>query len=221
MGVNMIQTALILEDILEVNAWMKQMLLETFAGIRIQQVYSVKEAKQSLLSQHYDLVLIDLSLPDGKGREVIDWLAQHSANTLSVVVTIFEDDQYLFEAICHGAKGYLLKDLEPTVFQQHLKNLIAGIHAFSPSMTQKLLNYVKTHEQLNQQKQQAIQSLTLTNREKQVLVYIAKGYQVAEIAYELKLSSHTISGYIKTIYQKLHISSRAEAALLAQQYGLI
>ena len=221
MGVNMIQTALILEDIVEVNAWMKQMLLETFAGIRIQQVYSVKEAKQSLLSQHYDLVLIDLSLPDGKGTEVIDWLAQHSANTLSVVVTIFEDDQYLFEAICHGAKGYLLKDLEPTLFQQHLKNLIAGIHAFSPSMTQKLLNYVKTHEQLNQQKQQAIQSLTLTNREKQVLVYIAKGYQVAEIAYELKLSSHTIRGYIKTIYQKLHISSRAEAALLAQQYGLI
>ena len=221
MGVNMIQTALILEDILEVNAWMKQMLLETFAGIRIQQVYSVKEAKQSLLSQHYDLVLIDLSLPDGKGTEVIDWLAQHSANTLSVVVTIFEDDQYLFEAICHGAKGYLLKDLEPTIFQQHLKNLIAGIHAFSPSMTQKLLNYVKTHEQLNQQKQQAIQSLTLTTREKQVLVYIAKGYQVAEIAYELKLSDHTINGYIKTIYQKLHISSRAEAALLAQQYGLI
>ena len=217
----MIRTALILEDIQEVNAWIKQMLLETFAGIRIQQVYSVKEAKQSLLSQHYDLVLIDLSLPDGKGTEVIDWLAQHSANTLSVVVTIFEDDQYLFEAICHGAKGYLLKDLEPTIFQQHLKNLIAGIHAFSPSMTQKLLNYVKTHEQLNQQKQQAIQSLTLTNREKQVLVYIAKGYQVAEIAYELKLSSHTISGYIKTIYQKLHISSRAEAALLAQQYGLI
>ena len=221
MGINMIRTALILEDILEVNAWIKQMLLETFAGIRIQQVYSVKEAKQLLLSQHYDLVLIDLSLPDGKGTEVIDWLAQHSANTLSVVVTIFEDDQYLFEAICHGAKGYLLKDLEPTIFQQHLKNLIAGIHAFSPSMTQKLLNYVKTHEQLNQQKQQAIQSLTLTNREKQVLVYIAKGYQVAEIAYELKLSSHTISGYIKTIYQKLHISSRAEAALLAQQYGLI
>ena len=221
MGINMIRTALILEDIQEVNAWIKQMLLETFAGIRIQQVYSVKEAKQSLLSQHYDLALIDLSLPDGKGREVIDWLAQHSANTLSVVVTIFEDDQYLFEAICHGAKGYLLKDLEPTIFQQHLKNLIAGIHAFSPSMTQKLLNYVKTHEQLNQQKQQAIQSLTLTNREKQVLVYIAKGYQVAEIAYELKLSSHTISGYIKTIYQKLHISSRAEAALLAQQYGLI
>ena len=127
----MIQTALILEDILEVNAWMKQMLLETFAGIRIQQVYSVKEAKQALLSQHYDLALIDLSLPDGKGTEVIDWLAQHSANTLSVVVTIFEDDQYLFEAICHGAKGYLLKDLEPTLFQQHLKNLIAGIHAFS------------------------------------------------------------------------------------------
>lgn len=216
-----IQTALILEDIVEVNAWIKQMLLETFEGIRIQQAYSLDEAKHLLMSQHYDLALIDLSLPDGKGIEVIDWLVQYSAETISVVVTIFEDDQYLFEAISHGAKGYLLKDLEPVVFKKHLENLIAGLYAFSPTMTQKLLNYVKTQEQLNQRKQQLIESLALTNREKQVLIHIAKGQQVSEIAYELGLSSHTVSGYVKEIYRKLQISSRAEAALLAKQYGLI
>lgn len=216
-----IQTALILEDIVDVNAWIKQMLLETFEGIRIQQAYSLDEAKHLLMSQHYDLALIDLSLPDGKGIEVIDWLVQYSAETISVVVTIFEDDQYLFEAISHGAKGYLLKDLEPVVFKKHLENLIAGLYAFSPTMTQKLLNYVKTQEQLNQKKQQLIESLALTNREKQVLIHIAKGQQVSEIAYELGLSSHTVSGYVKEIYRKLQISSRAEAALLAKQYGLI
>lgn len=216
-----IQTALILEDIVEVNAWIKQMLLETFEGIRIQQAYSLDEAKHLLMSQHYDLALIDLSLPDGKGIEVIDWLVQYSAETISVVVTIFEDDQYLFEAISHGAKGYLLKDLEPIIFKKHLENLIAGLYAFSPNMTQKLLNYVKTQEQLNQKKQQLIESLALTNREKQVLIHIAKGQQVSEIAYELGLSSHTVSGYVKEIYRKLQISSRAEAALLAKQYGLI
>lgn len=216
-----IQTALILEDIVDVNAWIKQMLLETFEGIRIQQAYSLDEAKHLLMSQHYDLALIDLSLPDGKGIEVIDWLVQYSAETISVVVTIFEDDQYLFEAISHGAKGYLLKDLEPIVFKKHLENLIAGLYAFSPTMTQKLLNYVKTQEQLNQKKQQLKESLALTNREKQVLIHIAKGQQVSEIAYELGLSSHTVSGYVKEIYRKLQISSRAEAALLAKQYGLI
>jgi DNA-binding NarL/FixJ family response regulator len=216
-----IQTALILEDIVDVNAWIKQMLLETFEGIRIQQAYSLDEAKHLLMSQHYDLALIDLSLPDGKGIEVIDWLVQYSAETISVVVTIFEDDQYLFEAISHGAKGYLLKDLEPIIFKKHLENLIAGLYAFSPNMTQKLLNYVKTQEQLNQKKQQLIESLALTNREKQVLIHIAKGQQVSEIAYELGLSSHTVSGYVKEIYRKLQISSRAEAALLAKQYGLI
>ncbi|MEN4982209.1 response regulator transcription factor [Acinetobacter modestus] len=216
-----IQTALILEDIVDVNAWIKQMLLETFEGIRIQQAYSLDEAKHLLMSQHYDLALIDLSLPDGKGIEVIDWLVQYSAETISVVVTIFEDDQYLFEAISHGAKGYLLKDLEPIVFKKHLENLIAGLYAFSPTMTQKLLNYVKTNEQFNQKKQQLIESLALTNREKQVLIHIAKGQQVSEIAYELGLSSHTVSGYVKEIYRKLQISSRAEAALLAKQYGLI
>lgn len=216
-----IQTALILEDIVDVNAWIKQMLLETFEGIRIQQAYSLDEAKHLLMSQHYDLALIDLSLPDGKGIEVIDWLVQYSAETISVVVTIFEDDQYLFEAISHGAKGYLLKDLEPIVFKKHLENLIAGLYAFSSTMTQKLLNYVKTQEQLNRKKQQLIESLALTNREKQVLIHIAKGQQVSEIAYELGLSSHTVSGYVKEIYRKLQISSRAEAALLAKQYGLI
>ncbi|WP_336939227.1 response regulator transcription factor [Acinetobacter modestus] len=216
-----IQTALILEDIVDVNAWIKQMLLETFEGIRIQQAYSLDEAKHLLMSQHYDLALIDLSLPDGKGIEVINWLVQYSAETISVVVTIFEDDQYLFEAISHGAKGYLLKDLEPIVFKKHLENLIAGLYAFSPTMTQKLLNYVKTQEQLNQKKQQLKESLALTNREKQVLIHIAKGQQVSEIAYELGLSSHTVSGYVKEIYRKLQISSRAEAALLAKQYGLI
>jgi DNA-binding NarL/FixJ family response regulator len=185
MGNKVIQTALILEDIVDVNAWIKQMLLETFEGIRIQQAYSLDEAKHLLMSQHYDLALIDLSLPDGKGIEVIDWLVQYSAETISVVVTIFEDDQYLFEAISHGAKGYLLKDLEPVVFKKHLENLIAGLYAFSPTMTQKLLNYVKTQEQLNQKKQQLIESLALTNREKQVLIHIAKGQQVSEIAYEL------------------------------------
>ncbi|MCH7388906.1 response regulator transcription factor [Acinetobacter modestus] len=221
MGNKVIQTALILEDIVDVNAWIKQMLLETFEGIRIQQAYSLDEAKHLLMSEHYDLALIDLSLPDGKGIEVIDWLVQYSAETISVVVTIFEDDQYLFEAISHGAKGYLLKDLEPVVFKKHLENLIAGLYAFSPTMTQKLLNYVKTHEKLNQKKQQLIESLALTNREKQVLIHIAKGQQVSEIAYELGLSSHTVSGYVKEIYRKLQISSRAEAALLAKQYGLI
>ncbi|OJU90603.1 MAG: DNA-binding response regulator [Acinetobacter sp. 38-8] len=221
MGNKVIQTALILEDIVDVNAWIKQMLLETFEGIRIQQAYSLDEAKHLLMSQHYDLALIDLSLPDGKGIEVVDWLVQYSAETISVVVTIFEDDQYLFEAISHGAKGYLLKDLEPIVFKKHLENLIAGLYAFSPTMTQKLLNYVKTQEQLNQKKQQLKESLALTNREKQVLIHIAKGQQVSEIGYELGLSSHTVSGYVKEIYRKLQISSRAEAALLAKQYGLI
>ncbi len=72
MGNKVIQTALILEDIVDVNAWIKQMLLETFEGILIQQAYSLDEAKHLLMSQHYDLALIDLSLPDGKGIEVID-----------------------------------------------------------------------------------------------------------------------------------------------------
>ncbi|MBH2002597.1 MAG: response regulator transcription factor [Moraxellaceae bacterium] len=221
MGKTQIKTALILEDIVEVNKWLQQRLLESFIGINIQQAYSIQEAKQLLIKQQYELALIDLSLPDGKGLEIIDWLAVHASETISIVVTIFEDDQYLFEAICHGAKGYLLKDLNEDIFQRYLQQIADGQYAFSPCMTQKLLSYVKANELSNQQKKQKLQSLNLTNREKQVFSYIAKGYQVTEIAYELDLSSYTVSDYVKSIYRKLNISSRAEAALLAQQYGLI
>lgn len=212
------QHVLILEDLIEVNQWMKESVLSVFPHVVIETAFDLQQARRALTSRHYDLALIDLSLPDGKGLEIIDWLHEHSPQTISIVVTIFEDDAYLFEAICHGAHGYLLKDLTEDVFQQHLRQLAYGIPAFSPAMTQKMLQYVKRHETIRQCKQT---ELPVTLREKQVLILLAKGLQSPEIAEQLQISQHTVISYIKGIYRKLHISSRAEAALLAQQYGLI
>lgn len=213
--------ALILEDIPEANIWMMQLLADTFPDIHIDQAYNLQNARQQVEAQYYDIALIDLSLPDGKGLEIIDWFARHSPRTISIVVTIFDDDQNLVEAICHGAKGYLLKDMEPLVFQHHLRQLVLGIPAFSPSMTQKILQYIKNNEKSSRRKTTKLPPLPLTTREKQVFVYIARGLQAPDVALQLGLSSYTVSSYIKDIYRKLNISSRAEAALLAQRYGLI
>ena len=118
------QHVLILEDLVEMNHWLKTMIHRVFPEVTIVQTFDLQQARAALAQQQYDLALIDLSLPDGKGLEIIDWFNQYSPQTISIVVTIFEEDAYLFEAICHGAKGYLLKDLAEEIFQQHLRQLM-------------------------------------------------------------------------------------------------
>ena len=217
---NKITRALVLEDMTEANEWMTSMLLLTFPDIQVDQAKDLNQARRLLQTQPYDLALIDLSLPDGKGIEIIDWLSHFSKQTISIVVTIFDDDENLLEAICHGAKGYLLKDLEPQMFQLYLQQQVLGIPAFSTQMTHKILQYIKNNEATTKKTAPQSHALPLTPREKQIFIYIAKGLQAPEIATQLGLSSYTVSSYIKEIYRKLKISSRVQAALLAQHYGL-
>jgi DNA-binding NarL/FixJ family response regulator len=237
-----IQTALIVEDIPEVNQWMAEMLAAVFPAITIYQAYTLKQAfhllkhapnysrlsNDALKTDHpqiapssaYDLALIDLGLPDGCGLEIIEHCALHHPDMISIVVTIFEDDQHLFKALHQGAQGYLLKDLQPAVFQQNLRQIAQGEAVLSPLFVKKMLHYMRQIG-LNRAISTQPVVLPLTPREKQVLGCIGRGLQVNETAQSLNISVHTVSSYIKEIYRKLNISSRAEAVLVAVQYGLI
>lgn len=237
-----IQTALIVEDIPEVNQWMAEMLATVFPAITIHQAYTLKQAlhllkntahysrlsSDAVKTEHlhgaahspYDLALIDLGLPDGCGLDIIEHCALHHPDMLSIVVTIFEDDQHLFKALHQGAQGYLLKDLQPEVFQHNLRQIAQGEAVLSPLFVKKMLQYMRQIG-LNRAISTQPVVLPLTPREKQVLGCIGRGLQVNETAESLSISVHTVSSYIKEIYRKLNISSRAEAVLIAVQYGLI
>lgn len=208
------KTALILDDIPDSQTWLSQALTSAFPGIRLSAVDSLKEARAWLASHPApELALIDLGLPDGSGTELIAELNRSSPQTLCIVASIFDDDQHLFPALRAGAQGYLLKDQPLPQIVDLLKGIVEGGPPLSPAVARKMLGYFKPGPQPDHEQ--------LTDRETEVLRCIAKGLTLPETARLLSLSPHTVSGYVKDIYRKLNVSSRAEAALSARNMGLV
>lgn len=208
------KTALVVDDLLESRSWLGQALETAFEGIAIHAAGSLAEARTYLAqSPPPDLALIDIGLPDGSGIELISELSRAKAETLCLVASIFDDNKHLFPALRAGAQGYLLKDQPMAQIVDLLKGIAEGRPPISPSIARKMLAYFQPSPQPDH--------CPLTEREKEVLRCIAKGLTLPETAQLLALSQHTVSGYVKDIYRKLNISSRAEAALTAHGLGLI
>lgn len=209
-----ISTGFVLEDLPESADWLKAVLLASFPGITIEYAASIAEARQILTHYQPDIALIDIELPDGSGIDIIALLNKQNSNSISVVTTIFGDDTHLFAALRAGATGYVLKDQSRDQLVNMLQNIATGQPPLSPSIARKLLSYFHPSEEHDEQ-------VSLSPREEQVLTIIAKGYSIPKTAELLELSPNTVTGYVKTIYRKLNISSRAEASLEAARRGLI
>lgn len=211
--------ALIVEDIPEINQWLTEMVRQVFPAMTVHQAFDLRQAREILPSQSaYQLALIDLGLPDGSGLDLIHEISTSHPETVQIVTTIYDDDAHLFTALKAGAQGYLLKDHTPEIFQQHLRQLEYGVPALSPSIARKMLAYFQSHSTTTKKAQPTV---ALTLRETEVLGCIGRGMRISQAAQMLHISEHTVSGYVKDIYRKLNISSRAEAALEADRRGLI
>lgn len=207
------KTALILDDVPDAQAWLSQALVAVFSDITLHCVGNLAEAREWLRSYTApDLALIDLGLPDGSGVELIAELNRQSPQTLCVVASIFDDNKHIFPALRAGAQGYLLKDQPQAQIIELLKGIAEGRPPLSPSIARKMLGFFLPNPQPDHEQ--------LSERETEVLRYIAKGMTIPETAKLLGLSPHTVSGYVKDIYRKLNVSSRAEAALSARNLGL-
>ena len=166
------------------------------------------------------LALIDLGLPDGSGVELVRALADGHAGVMPVVTTIFDDDAHVFAALAAGAQGYLLKDAPPEELLEHLARIERGIPPISPAIARRMLAHFRAAASPPQAG--PVEPLCrLTSRETDVLRYIGRGLRVPEAARLLSVTEHTAAGYVKTLYRKLNISSRAEAALEAARRGLV
>jgi DNA-binding NarL/FixJ family response regulator len=146
-------------------------------------------------------------------------LRESQPEAQSVVVTIHDDDDHLFPALQAGAFGYLLKEQAREAIAEQLKRMSQGEPPLSPSIARKVISYFAAQAR-PQQSQHAMPHVQLTDRENEVLLRVAKGFTLPEIGVQLNLSRHTIADYVKQIYRKLNVSSRAEAALEAQRLGL-
>jgi DNA-binding NarL/FixJ family response regulator len=206
------QQALIVEDIPEAREWIGEAVCRVFPQLEISYAVSTQQAQQLLDTRVFDIALIDLNLPDGSGTELITRINNERPQTLCVVVTIYDDDQHLFPALKAGARGYLLKDMPQDQFIQHLRGITQGEPPLSPAIARRMLKHFAlptppAHD--------------LTPREREVLALIAQGIKLADVAESLSISRYTAGDYVKSIYRKLNISSRAEASLEAARLGLI
>jgi DNA-binding NarL/FixJ family response regulator len=208
---------LLLEDLPEIRAWIKALVLQVFPRAQISEAAHVHDALALVSAVRFELALVDLGLPDGSGVDVVTALREAQPEAQSVVVTIHDDDEHLFPALQAGAFGYVLKEQPREHFIDQLSRISQGEPPLSPSIARRVIAYFAAQARPTAN---AIPRVQLTDRESEVLLRVAKGYTLPEIGVQLSLSRHTIADYVKQIYRKLNVSSRAEAALEAQRLGL-
>jgi DNA-binding NarL/FixJ family response regulator len=213
------KTILLLEDLPEIRAWLRKLVLQVFPGATISESSRVHDAIELVAAVKFDLALIDLGLPDGSGVDVVTRLRDMQPDAQSVVVTIHDDDEHLFPALQAGAFGYILKEQARELITEQLQRISQGEPPLSPSIARRVMAHFSAKAK-PQPQANAMPSVSLTDRESEVLLRVAKGYTLPEIGVQLGLSRHTIADYVKQIYRKLNVSSRAEAALEAQRLGL-
>ena len=213
-----IRTSIIVEDNGISLSFLRLILEEVFEDIVIHVATSLEEAFRVVDVIEPDLALIDLNLPDGSGVALLHHLSSINPDCVSVVTTSHADDDYLFPALGAGADGYLLKNQSRERLIKSIRGISRGEVALTPAIAHKVLEY------FSQKGSDDIQSIEIQNilskREIQVLTMIGKGYSAKKVAKEMNISYHTVTSHIKKIYDKLGISSRAEASKLALKFGL-
>ena len=184
----------------------------------------------------FKLIMVDLELPDGNGMELLSELSHYPAT--KIVTTLYSDDDHLFPALQCGADGYLLKEDRFEVLVEELQKIVRGQPPLSPAIARRLLTHFRpgggdssapdsgfmatpftTSRPVPMEK--APDHERLTPRESEVLTYLSKGFTIKEIASLMGIKWFTVNDHIKSIYKKLNVSSRAEAAVLASKQGLV
>ena len=190
-------------------------------------VSSLAAARQSLVRQVPDVLLVDLGLPDGSGVDLIREVARVHRATDIMVVSVFGDEEHVLASIEAGATGYILKDSMPDEFVALIAQLRAGGSPISPLIARRLLKRLlprlgaeATAPSVSPATTGSGESL-LSAREAEVLALVAKGFNFAEVARLLEVSPHTITAHVKKIYQKLAVHSRGEAVYEAIKMGLL
>lgn len=210
---------LLLEDLPEIRSWLRSLVLMVFPGAQVSEAARVHDALELVSALRFDIALIDLGLPDGSGVQVVERLREQQPEAQSVVVTIHDDDEHLFPALQAGAFGYILKEQPREMITEQLHRISQGEPPLSPAIARRVMAHFSVKRK-PQVPSEMLQQVALTDRETEVLLRVAKGYTLPEIGVQLGLSRHTIADYVKQIYRKLNVSSRAEAALEAQRLGL-
>lgn len=214
-----VATALVVEDNQNARLWLEDCVGRAFPGAVVSAARNVAEARHALEHRGgvtFDLALVDIGLPDGSGIDLMRLLTAQAPDCLAVVTTIYDDDDHIFQAIQAGAQGYLLKYHETDRLVDLLRRIHDGEPPLSPAIARRVLAALQARPA-----RQADEAAGLTPRESEVLALLGRGFSLAQVAAHLAISQNTAASHVKSIYRKLNISTRAEAAVAALGRGLM
>lgn len=167
-----------------------------------------------------DVILMDVQMPDLNGVEATERILKTQPNAGIIIVTMLEDDDSLFSAMRAGARGYVLKGADKAEMLKSIRAVADGEALFGPAIAAKLLNFFHQNPQKSKNESPSIAFPELTDREREILDCIARGDTNSEIAERLTISLKTVRNHVSSIFNKLQVTNRAQAAIRARDIGL-
>lgn len=204
---------LIADDHAVVRKGIKQIILEGLFNVSVDEAVSGLEAEQMALKNSYDIIVLDISLPGKNGLDVLKQLVESKINSKILILSIYAEDQYGIRVIKAGASGFLNKDSAPDELVDAINTLLIGrkylTHRIAEQMAAQIsFGNKQPHEMLS-------------DREFQVMQFLANGKTVNEIAIELILSTATINTYRARVLNKLNIRNHAELTRYVMDAGIL
>lgn len=185
-----------------------KVLLEEVEGFEVAGDFGTAEKADKIVEKlQPDVALMDIDMPSVNGIEGLRLIKRAKPDLAIIMHTVFEDDQRLFDSLCAGASGYLLKNSTFTQLLEAIEDVQNGGAPMSPSIAKKVLSSF--------QKRTPKSNYGLSAREMEVLRYLVKGYSYKMIAAALFVSLTTIQSHIRNIYTKLHVNCGREAVVIA------
>ena len=165
-------------------------------------------------AENPDLLLLDVGLPGMSGLDALRLIKEKAPKTLVIILTVFEDDDKIFQAICAGAAGYLLKTSSAVEIVQAVRDALEGGSPMNPRIARRVLEMFSKLAPKHS-------DYGLSEREKEMLQLMTTGLIKKEIADRVQLSIHTVDTYLRRIYEKLQVNTRTGAVAKALKEGLV
>tara|TARA_R110001632_G_scaffold71817_1_gene166368 strand:+ start:5092 stop:5745 length:654 start_codon:yes stop_codon:yes gene_type:complete len=167
-----------------------------------------------------DVILMDIQMPEMDGIKATEIIKKQHPQIKIIMLTMYDDDEYVFKAIKAGANGYLLKEIEAKKLHKSIHEVINNGAPMTPSIALKTLNLLRNPSfEVNNDDQ--VEEIKLSKRETEILTHLSKGLNYNEIANNLTISPSTVRKHIENTYKKLQVHNKMEAVLKAQKRNLI
>ena len=174
---------------------------------------SIRGGMRAIRELKPDVVLLDIRLPDGSGIDACRTIIKEVPASRVLILTSFTNDNLVYDAVMAGAQGYLMKEIDPTGLIKAITDAAAGKSVLTSDVTSRVLRMIRNKDGNTAPNELA----SLSNQEGRVLALVAEGFTNKEVGERLKLSENTVKNYLVSVFEKLNVKRRSQAAALYVQ----